>query len=382
MAIDFPTVLGWVAGTDWPDGNEDDMRSLADDWRAAAEAIQEVIADVRAAKTVSLNAYPEGEAPKDIAKAFDSMLYATEGQEKGSLEQLVEGLNSMGESADEMANEIEYAKLMVISSLVLLAAELAAAWIFPPTAPAVQAAAIAVTRIAIRIIGQTAARAIRNMVVSLARKKFFQFMVRHVAIDTAIGTGQDLGIQAYQVWQGNRKDINWEQVAVTAVSSAVGGAVAGPLAHRMGNWLGPQRLPDGTMVRPQRVNPIVNGLISGSTAGLAGATAGYAASLGTQFGIDWAQDGWDDASKNLGNAINNFDPRAITAGVFNGAASGANKAWANQVWSSRRPDLFNQPSFQSRVDALIFGPGGAPGSGAGGPGTPGGTGGQPGAGGG
>ncbi|WP_280439271.1 toxin glutamine deamidase domain-containing protein, partial [Nocardia cyriacigeorgica] len=382
MAIDFPTVLGWVAGTDWPDGNEDDMRSLADDWRAAAEAIQEVIADVRAAKTVSLNAYPEGEAPKDIAKAFDSMLYATEGQEKGSLEQLVEGLNSMGESADEMANEIEYAKLMVISSLVLLAAELAAAWIFPPTAPAVQAAAIAVTRIAIRIIGQTAARAIRNMVVSLARKKFFQFMVRHVAIDTVIGTGQDLGIQAYQVWQGNRKDINWEQVAVTAVSSAVGGAVAGPLAHRMGNWLGPQRLPDGTMVRPQRVNPIVNGLISGSTAGLAGATAGYAASLGTQFGIDWAQDGWDDATKNLGNAINNFDPRAITAGVFNGAASGANKAWANQVWSSRRPDLFNQPSFQSRVDALIFGPGGAPGSGAGGPGTPGGTGGQPGAGGG
>src|SRR5690606_7761520 len=124
-----------------------------------------------------------------------------------------------------------------------------------------------------------------------------------------------------------------------------------------GNWLGPQRLPDGTMVRPQRVNPIVNGLISGSTAGLAGATAGYAASLGTQFGIDWAQDGWDDATKNLGNAINNFDPRAITAGVFNGAASGANKAWANQVWSSRRPDLFNQPSFQSRVDALIFGPG-------------------------
>ncbi|WP_280201233.1 toxin glutamine deamidase domain-containing protein [Nocardia cyriacigeorgica] len=383
MAIDFPTVLGWVAGTDWPDGNEDDMRSLADDWRAAAAAIQEVIADVRAAKTVSLNAYPDGEAPKDIAKAFDSMLYATEGQDKGSLEQLIEGLNSMGESADNMANEIEYAKLMVISSLVLLAAELAAAWIFPPTAPAVQAAAIALTRIAIRIIGQTAARAIRTMVLSLARKKFFQFMVRHVAIDTVIGTGQDLGIQAYQVWQGNRKGIDWEQVAVTAVSSAVGGAVAGPLAHRMGNWLGPQRLPDGTIVRPQRVNPIVNGLISGSTAGLAGATAGYAASLGTQFGIDWAQDGWDDATKNLGNALNNFDPRAITAGVFNGAASGANKAWANQVWSNRRPDLFNQPSFQSRVDAVIFGPGGAPGSGAGGPGTPGGTpGGQPGAGGG
>ncbi|NEW58720.1 hypothetical protein GV794_24220 [Nocardia cyriacigeorgica] len=373
MAIDFPSVLGWVVGSEWPDGNEDDMWLLAEDWRKAAKDLEDVIADVRAAKTASLNAYPSGEAPAEIAKAFDSMLYATEGHDKGSLEQLIEGLESMGESADKMGTEIEYAKLMFISSLVLLAAELAAAWIFPPTAPAVQAAAIALTRIAARVISQRVMAAIRSMVLALARKKFLQFMVRHVAIDTIIGTGQDLGIQAWQVSQGHRDNIDWTQVGVTAISSAAGGAAAGPLAGRISRGLGGRFGPDGTMIRPPRVNNVMNGMISGAGAGLAGSVAGYGASLGAQFGFDWAQHGWDKANENLGNALNNFDPRVITAGVSNGAMSGANKARANQFWQNHRPGLINGPSFQTRIDAAIFGPGGAPGSGGGG--TPGGTGG-------
>ncbi|WP_039822474.1 hypothetical protein [Nocardia testacea] len=215
-------------------------------------------------------------------------------------------------------------KLMYISSLVLLAAEIAAAWIFPPTAPAVQAAAVALTRFAVRILGQRVMQAIFRIVVN----KFAGSMLRHVAI----GTIQEVGIQAYQVGAGHRPDFDIGQIAVTVVSSAAGGAAAGPVGDIIGNTLQNETRGMGRQY--------LNGAITGTVAGFTGGLAGTAAAIPTQFAVIWAQEdftaeGWDKAmEQTMPTLPRQFGPLALVSGATNGLATGVGKVGANHAYSS------------------------------------------------
>ncbi|MFE5462453.1 hypothetical protein ACFQ9K_35020, partial [Nocardia sp. NPDC056564] len=308
--------LGWVAGSDWPEGSETGMRALAGDWRNAAEELRGIMADINAAKAAALGAYPSGEARDEIAGAFDKMrdgTGASKEQENNNLKKLAEFFDKLSESADGVGTEIEYAKWMMWSSLGLLAIELAAAWLFPPTAPAVELAAIAATRVTIRMIARQSLLAALKHVLKMAVTKGIKFLVKHVALDLALGTIQDLGIQWIQKEQGHRKDINWDQVKMTALSSgagALGGAAAG-------HWL-------GNRLKHVDLGPGMKGAVTGLGAGFAGSIAGYA----PQFAIDVMNNGW-------GGALSNFDPRMITAGLSNGAMSGGNKARATNFHFGR-----------------------------------------------
>src|SRR5262245_43749004 len=66
--------LEWVAGSDWPAGDPDGMWGLADDWRAAATGLRDILPDIRSAKTASLKAYQDGDGIEAIIANFDSYL--------------------------------------------------------------------------------------------------------------------------------------------------------------------------------------------------------------------------------------------------------------------------------------------------------------------
>ncbi|WP_415842925.1 hypothetical protein, partial [Nocardia ninae] len=308
-------VLGWVAGSDWPEGSESGMRALGGDWHAAAEAIRGIEADITAAKNAALAAYPAGVARDEIAGVFDKLWNgtgATKEQENQNLKKMAEFFDGIGDSAEQVGDEIEYAKWMMASSLGLLAIELAAAWLFPPTAPAVQVGLIAATRFGIRLIAQRVMAAISRALGRMLTAGFAKFVMKHVAIDLALGTMQDLGIQQMQVWQGHRKQgVDWGQVGMTALSSGLGGAAAGPVGDRLGQAL------------QGKMRPFFAGAVTGMAAGTVGAVAGAI----PQFAMDVYKNGWDSAFSNL-------DPRMFTAGISNGAMSGGNKALANGYFSS------------------------------------------------
>ena len=138
--IDLPSGLHWLsilAGMEWPEGNEDEMWAMAEDWRTAADDLRGLVDDVDAAKDAAFKAYPQGEGVDDMLKAFEGMARGDQ-----SVTKLAELFDILGDSVYQTGTEIEYTKIMFLSSLGLLALEIAAAWIFPPTAPAVEAAAI------------------------------------------------------------------------------------------------------------------------------------------------------------------------------------------------------------------------------------------------
>ncbi|WP_336085378.1 WXG100-like domain-containing protein [Nocardia sp. SSK8] len=334
--IDLPSGLHWLsilAGMEWPDGNEDEMWAMAEDWRAAADSLRGLVDDIDAAKDAAFKAYPQGEGVDKMLEAFDSMARGDQ-----SVTKLGELFDLLGDSVYQTGTEIEYTKIMFLSSLGLLALEIAAAWIFPPTAPAVEAAAIAATRVVARTIFGRVLAAILRHGAKAVLTRVLKFVGQHVAIDTALGTLQELGVQQWQVDQGHRKEINWDQVKSAAISSAAGGLAAGPFGDFLGKRLG------------DSMAPWLRGAITGTGAGLVGAGGGM---LG-QFAYDGFTKGWDQAWDNLQAAAS--DPLMWSAGATNGGLSGLNKAGANSAWQKMNPGLFERPSFSSRIREAM-GPG-------------------------
>ncbi len=339
--IELPDELSWlkiVAGMEWPEGDETEMWALAQDWRTAAEELRKIIPDLDDAKTASLKAYPSGEGVAEMTKALDSMRVGDQ-----SLGKLAEYFDLVGESVDGVAMEIEYTKMMFWTSLLLLAAELAAAWLFPPTALLVEGAAIIATRIAVRILGERATAAIIRWMTKVAANTIIKFLARHVVIDTALGTMQEYLVQQWQVDKGSRDKINVDQVIVAAVSSAAGGAAAGPAGDALGNWLENNGVTDKWL----------QSAITGPAAGLVGAGAGLAAATATQFGIDAYRYDLDTAWDNAKNSLTTIDPLMFTAGASNGFMSGVNKVGATTAWQHMAPGMTGRSSLLDRINPLL-----------------------------
>ncbi|MEU1428736.1 hypothetical protein ABZ412_16825 [Nocardia sp. NPDC005746] len=314
MSIDIPGELewlGWVAGSDWPDGDEDDMWGIAGDWRTAATELRELLPDLRAAKTATIDAYPWGDGLEAMTKALDALDHGPE-----SLEHLAEILDAVAESADGLGTEIEYTKILIISSLAMLAVEIAAAWLFPPTAPLSEALAIGATRVAVRLLGERAVSAIARFAAKTGVAALTRFAAKHVVFSTVLGAGQDLAIQAYQVGAGHRDGIDWERVATTAYTAAAAGAVGGPAGSLLGKAAGRIHLPGG------RFGNAVKGAAVGAGSGIAGGLGAW--------GIGGFANGWT------------WDPRILTSAGAYGITVGGSKGFRHApTTGSAGADPFN-----------------------------------------
>uniref|UniRef100_UPI000B1B9400 WXG100-like domain-containing protein n=1 Tax=Nocardia altamirensis TaxID=472158 RepID=UPI000B1B9400 len=299
MSITIPSELewlGWIAGSDWPDGDEDKMWAIAADWRKAAADIRDLLPDLAAAQKATIDSYPWGVGVEAITASLDKLDHGPE-----SLRQLADVLDMVAESADALAAEIQYTKILVISSLAMLAVEIIAAWAFPPTAPLVEAAAIAATRLAVRLLGQRAVSAIARFAAKTGIAAVAKFTAKHVVISTVLGAGQDLAIQAYQVREGIRDGIDWNRVGTTAYTAAAAGVVGGPAGGLLGKAAAKVPLPSG------RWAGAVKGAAVGASSGMIGAVGAW--------GVGGFANGWT------------WDPRLLTSGTAYGVLTGGSKGF-------------------------------------------------------
>ncbi|MFI9503544.1 hypothetical protein [Nocardia sp. NPDC052566] len=280
MSLEMPEGLRWlglVAGAEWPDGDEDKMWALAHAWQTAAHELNALIADIAKAKDVALAAYPAGKGSENAAAAFDKLLRGD-----SSVEHLATMFEQIGAAAEHAGTALQQTKLMIISSLSMLAWEIADAWLFPPTAPLVEAAAIGAARAFLYMVGRRLIAALEKVVPWLVKAadyawravkfvlslpiKLFEYAgtkagaavesaLTKIGTREAIAAGggqmakglisqsataavwavdQDLLIQAIQVGQGHRRGIDWKEVGISAAASA-GGA---HLGNALGNGFG------------------------------------------------------------------------------------------------------------------------------------------------
>lgn len=290
--------LGWAVGMEWPEGNEDLMWDLADDWRAAASALAGIDHDIDDAIAAIRAAYPEGAGGEQMIRQLRAMRSG-----EGSVEELVKWFHGVAETAEATGNEFEYTKLMFHATLVLLAAEIALVWLFPPTAPAEEAVLIAGTRVGVRmlirrLLTRLSEQSLKHALMAALKSPFGKRLLIHMAIDAGMNAVPDLAIQGYQSLFGRRHGVDWGQVALSGVTGAVGG-LAGAGAGRAA--LGPMAKIFGDKTFGGR-------LVADRMAGLVGGGANALGAYATQGALtgDW-----------------HFDPRMITAGMLPGAMHGA-----------------------------------------------------------
>ncbi|MGW4741943.1 WXG100-like domain-containing protein [Nocardia xishanensis] len=162
MSLHWPEelrFLTYVVGQVWPDGDEDRMFAMAQAWLAAAEDLErQVLPAIQMAEGRALSGYESGAGRDRIAAALHQLQTGDH-----SVQQLVEDFRQVGTSTRNAATTLEATKLMTIFAVTMLAAQIAGAWLWPPTAPAVEAAAIGATRATLYRVSNRALAALGNI---------------------------------------------------------------------------------------------------------------------------------------------------------------------------------------------------------------------------
>ncbi|MCM6776067.1 hypothetical protein NDR87_19770 [Nocardia sp. CDC159] len=244
--------IGWVAGSSWPAGDEDAMWAVSAAWQAAGVELQALLTEIDTAKQVTMHAYPSGTAPAAMGQRFDKLRNGDQ-----SLETLAELVRAVSESAFDMGTQLEATKLTIIVSLAWLALEILWAWLFPPTAPAVEAAAISTTRSFLRVFEDMAQKSIMNLARKLgasAEKRYFwkEIAGGRAVLPTAKGIGVysvkftesaltsmglNSAVQLGQMAAGKRRHFDGTELGLSALASVAGAMPSREMARYLGNGI-------------------------------------------------------------------------------------------------------------------------------------------------
>ncbi|MFF0492549.1 hypothetical protein ACFYTQ_26265 [Nocardia sp. NPDC004068] len=344
MALYLPPELRWVsyiAGAEWPDGDEDKMFAMGDEWKNAAKQLEALLDEIKTVQNELRSAYASGTGGEQAVAEVGKLLSG-----KGSVDELAKYMTQIGQSTRNAGTTMEQTKLMVIVSLSLLAAEIALAWLFPPTAPGVEAAAVGATRAFLyrlgrqvmaflesipgvgKLIGQfvkfvkivpdlpskagdllanpiglgvkriTPARTLLDMMPeAMARNPFvrdvFDVMPDEFAkwlVKSGVNVGlwsggQDLLVQTIQIAKGHRDELNGQELGLSMGASMVGKWASHLPAVYVEKWGGDLFKSfgiDSTRGLAGMVNGAATGMTTNVVSGLAGAGL-YSLVTGTSY---------------------------------------------------------------------------------------------------
>ncbi|MFE9789629.1 C2 family cysteine protease [Nocardia salmonicida] len=280
--------LSWVAGGAWPEGSEGGMFALADAWSEAQSGLTGLVSSIDDAVDDILSAYPSAGDGSAMSRTLRNL---TDESDSTSLQAIAKSLGQLSDSCDKVGCSIQQNKIMIIAGLVQLVYEIAVAWLFPPTAPAAQAALILWYEILFQFLKQL----LRQMLVAALKA-----MGQQVALTLAIQLGQ--------MAAGHRDGIDGKDVWYAALGGALGGAFGaafGKLGGDLFKFLG------GKITRSQfdkRWQQLLVGAAEGGIGGVGGMIGG---------GV---------ANQIINGGDFHLDPRMLGAGAA-GALSSAGSRW-------------------------------------------------------
>ncbi|MCX5207781.1 hypothetical protein OG689_00340 [Kitasatospora sp. NBC_00240] len=225
MAVELPEPLQWVllllAGTRWPEADEDMLRDMAERWRQGAETLKDAGEAADSALKRALEGQ-QGVAAEALAKHWAQFTVGkgTE-QDPGYFPGLVQACNGMGDMLEAMANSAETAKIQIIAQLGILAFEVATAEAEAPFTAGISLAEIPV------FVGIS--RTVVQQILKQLLKEALEFAAKQAAQMAAI----NLMAQSIELMEGHRKSIDMKELG----QNALGGAVAGASGHLIGKGL-------------------------------------------------------------------------------------------------------------------------------------------------
>ncbi|MDR7171068.1 hypothetical protein J2W56_004827 [Nocardia kruczakiae] len=325
--------IAWVAGASWPDGDEDKMWAVSRAWEQASKDLAAQVPGIESAKTAAMAAFPAGDAADQIGKLFDVFLQGDQ-----SLATLAESFKTIGDSTFDVGTELQSAKINIIVSLCILLVEIAWAWLFPPTAPAVEAAAIGTTRSIVKFIADALQNALERAWAKLgfatrgelngASRYWFKHILSadtwkgmkgqtwKYKAKTILPTAKGMGVytlkfgegalwapvtnaivQGAQIADGKRHGFNWKEFGASWAASALSTIPSRELGRYMGFGIGNLDKKFGGAITnmPFRSGMFLQGATIGATAGVFGnifGNIGAGAVTGDIAGAFAGPEGW------------------------------------------------------------------------------------------
>ncbi|MER8186424.1 hypothetical protein [Kitasatospora sp. NPDC094015] len=226
MAVELPEPLQWVllllAGTRWPEADEDQLRDMAEHWRRTATGLQDAAHAADATVKRSLDGQTGRAAEALTAHWAQYMVGKGTEDEPGYLPGLYQACAGMGDMLESMANSAETAKIQIIAQLGILAFEIATAEAEAPVTAGASLVQVPVMIATGRAAVQQILKTLLKEMLALAAKQALQM----AAIN--------LMAQAIELAEGHRKSIDMKEVG----QNALGGAVAGATGHLIGKGVG------------------------------------------------------------------------------------------------------------------------------------------------
>ncbi|MBO0878946.1 MAG: hypothetical protein J2P17_00880 [Mycobacterium sp.] len=340
--------LGWIAGAEWPDGDEDKMWAVSRAWDQASTDLSDLITDIEMAERAAMAAYASGDGRAQIGKLFDVFLVGDQ-----SLQSIIDSYRKVSESTFDVGTELQATKISIIVSLALLAAEIAWAWLFPPTAPAVEAAAYTTTRSWMKIIGDILQNAMERAwsklgfatrtelteLLGTSNRYFWKNLAEYVVnkgtgarlkgqgaaatikglAPSAKGMGvytvklgetamwgpvNNAMVQEGQIGQGKRRGFDWTSFGAAAAGTALGTIPSREFGRGFGGafrWLDEKS--GGKIANSYRFGPIGVGALTGASSAVFSnifASLGVGAVTGDMAGAFGSGPGWVGAASRGG----------------------------------------------------------------------------------
>ncbi|GAJ80027.1 hypothetical protein NBRGN_021_00180 [Nocardia brasiliensis NBRC 14402] len=245
MSIEMPAELQWLsylAGAAWPEGDEDKMFALNDDYKSAADTLDAALDLLRSACDTATASY-SGDGADKMKSQFDQFFAGEQ-----SIPKLIDTMRQVGKSCRAMGAEIEHTKLQVIITLAILAAEIAYAlttWFGAVVIPALQAETAGI----MAVIGRTLATRLEflvNHAAKIAAMPMWKLAAISGGVQGVIGLGTEFAVEAIQKSKGHIDDFDLKRIFVAGAVGAVSGAVAAPVASVIGkglaNWVGKESM--------------------------------------------------------------------------------------------------------------------------------------------
>ncbi|PWI42165.1 hypothetical protein [Streptomyces sp. ICBB 8177] len=199
MSINLPPELAWVAklavGQDWPDADEDKLRSLGEAWDDAARQLNEISREISPIATGVL---------QNISGAVADEFSSFTQQLQSNLPDMAQAAGQLGKLGKNTGVQVEYTKYMIIAQLIWLAVEIAelAFW-----APEAIPAMVTGVRLIVRML--------------------LKRLLTSIATGVAFMVGMDAVIQGIQFLKGDRTHWDTSSTIQALEGGAIGGAIGG-----------------------------------------------------------------------------------------------------------------------------------------------------------
>ncbi|MFF3228126.1 hypothetical protein ACFYV7_35395 [Nocardia suismassiliense] len=325
--------LGWLVGVDLPAGNEDLLFAIGRAWSEASKSIAAQLDPLTQVRRKASGAYPDGAGAETISALFIDLLDGD-----ASLAKLAADYDELGDAAFDFGTTVQAAKLMMIVSYAMLAVEILWAWMFPPTAPAVEAAAIAGTRSGLRRVEDLVITRIEQVILrafgAVGQQAWTKLVVKNLAtyaVKGAVSGGQavlvDAAIQGGQIAAGTRRQFNGNEALLSFGASYASGL----FGRAAGHW--------GGIGFDASIGRFTNKLGRAADVGRGAAIGAFAGAVGT-VGSSMA------SAMNSGNWQGAFTASGFGLGASGGAFRGVMAGGARGLFHlSRTPGSVARTGF-------------------------------------